>query len=66
MGKLLVKAGPNGPVPLPQPIQGARFIGSEPMEVPDERYFRVRLKAGDLVLAELVVQAVDDSTDKEE
>lgn len=49
MAKLWVKAGKNGPVFLPTPIQGKVSIGDEPMEVPDERFFRRRIDAGDLV-----------------
>jgi hypothetical protein len=47
-----VKAGANGRVPLPAPIQGKMWIEDEPVEVESSRYFRRRIEAGDLVLVE--------------
>lgn len=53
MAKMLtVKAGPNGRVPLPAPIQGKSWIEDEPVTVESSRFFRRRIEAGDLVLIE--------------
>lgn len=53
MAKMLrVKAGDNGPVFLPAPIQGQTQIGDEPIEVESTRFIRRRIEAGDLVVVE--------------
>ena len=48
-GKITVKAGANGPVFLPAPVDGHRTIGDEPVELETSRYLRGRIAAGDLV-----------------
>jgi len=57
MKKLTVKAGPNGPVfmaDMPRVLddggKDVNVIRDEPVEVPDTRYYRNRIRAGDLVL----------------
>jgi hypothetical protein len=47
-----VRAGNNGPVFLPAPIQGQNQIADEPIEVESTRYIRRRIEVGDLVLAD--------------
>lgn len=48
-GKIWVKAGKNGPVLLPTPVDGRRTIGDEPVELETTRFLRGRIRVGDLV-----------------
>ncbi len=48
-GKIRVKAGANGPVILPSPIDGLTRVGDEPVELETTRFLRGRLAVGDLV-----------------
>jgi hypothetical protein len=48
-GKIRVKAGANGPVILPSPVDGLTRVGDEPVELETTRFLRGRLAVGDLV-----------------
>lgn len=55
--KVTVKMGANGPVVLPQKLDGRATIGAEPVELEETRYIRGRIAAGDLVVVTVAAPA---------
>jgi hypothetical protein len=58
---LRVKAGANGPVFLPAPIQGVRTIENEWVEVESTRFIRRRIEVGDLVQEGADITTAEDT-----